>query len=328
MEYQPMCSQHLMFQTNDKFDERPLVEIIVARLGGKMRATDRHYGRIYAVEDWVYTVSGSHSHDRSEPWRKLKQRMLDQHAIEGYLDIYEGSFAGKSNTKVSLDGCTELGLYYVFQFVYQEYANDIVKQVRLYLAAAGVFVDTMRLDVDRAADYIIEQYRKQGKSELWIHTRLNGKISREAFIEALQLAIYEYKDQYAGIATNDIYVGLWNRVADVLKDQLNVNKRRSLRDHLSGMALSYLSITEDYCAIRLKDQHELLWPEARAIVKEVAKIIGSQVRQTEQSLGRDMITEYEKLPDNHHYHDMIEELGEHTIGDDGKYISGKLGDGE
>jgi len=325
----------LVFLDKDRLDPRPFVEIIVARLGGNIRAEDRIYGRVYAIEDWVYVVSGSLGKERSKPWQNLKQFMLGQHAIEGYVDIYEDTFAGRSNTVTKLDACNELGLYYIFQFIYQEYANDVVKQVRLYLAAAGVFVDTLRLnpdkateymDVDAAADHIMARYRKQGKSEHWIQTRLNGKISREAFVQALELAIYEYKELYAGIATNDIYHGLWNRVADVLKDQLNV--KRSLRDHLSSMALSYLSITEDYCAIRLKDRQELLWPEARAIVKEVSQLIGAQVRQTEQALGRDMITGYEKLPDDHYYHDMIEELGESTIGDDGKYLPRRLGDGE
>src|SRR5687767_3070123 len=112
-----MSSENLLFDPRDKDENRPLVEIIVARLGGKLRAESKAGYTLYAIEDWVYTVSGSHAEDRGEPWRELKERMEDNHAIEGWMLIDKGKFPGSKGSVVKLDACSGKDLYYVFQFI-------------------------------------------------------------------------------------------------------------------------------------------------------------------------------------------------------------------
>jgi hypothetical protein len=315
-----VSSENLLFDPRDKDDSRPLVEIIVARLGGKLRAESKAGYTLYAIEDWVYTVSGSHTKDRGEPWRELKERMEDDHAIEGSIIIDRGNFPGPKSTAVKLDACDDYGLYYIFQFIDQGVTNDVIKAVRRYLAAAGVAIDTMRLSPESAIDFGISQYQKQGKSDLWIRNRLQGKIAREQFMYALRIAISEFDDKYYGMATNRLYFGLFGRTTEVLRDQLNLKKKDSLRDNLSDITLLVIAMAETLCARDLPNDGKIDYEAAAAIVYEVAQFISQQVKLLEaRDGGRDLITGDERLPDDHPYHKMIEDSRPPIIDKNGFY---------
>ena len=147
------------------------------------------------------------------------------------------------------------------------------------------------IDPDEAIDAAIEAYRRRGKDDRWISARLAGKVKRAKFTSALKAAVYEMLTQiHYAIATDDIYQGLWGRTAAYLKDELDLPKKASLRDNQPTLALTYQGIAEEVAAQKLGDETELSWDEARAIVKQVAALIGIQAQATGQFLRVDLAT--------------------------------------
>jgi hypothetical protein len=144
---------------------------------------------------------------------------------------------------------------------------------------------------DQVFEAAIEAYRAQGKTDAWIRARVDGKIKRHQFTNALAAAVSDVlnRSHYA-IATDDIYKGLWGRTASYLKDELELPKKASLRDHQPMLALHYQGIAEEVSAKKLGERQELEWNEARQIVQDVAAFIGRQAKETSQLLQMDLAT--------------------------------------
>jgi hypothetical protein len=321
-----LSSHNLVFDPKDSDAGVPFVEIIMARLGRPIRAEDKQGYRLYAIEDWVYCVSGSSDKNRAAPWAELKTRMERNHQIDGAVIIDIADFRGSKESTVSLDAATDEGLYYIFQHIDQGITNETIKMVRAYLAAAGKIVDMIRLTPDSAVDYAILQYRSKGYSDGWIQKRLKGKITHRQFMDALTFAVMSFlkklNSKHYQIATNTVYAGLWGRTTEVLREQLSIsdNQRAKLRDYFPEMALSYLEIAENFCTLKLKDTEILSFDEAAQLIFEVATLIGKQVRMMDEALGYDMVTGLERLPDDDIWHEMIEDGNQRTINDDGWFI--------
>lgn len=316
-----MSANNLVYSPEDENDPRSIIEIIVARLGGTIRAYEKHYGSFYCIADWVYNITGSKDKDRYKAWNDLKFLMSSQHALEvSKIHLEKGKFPSSKGTTIELDATDSTGLLYIFQFIYQAEPNDTIIAVRRYLAMAGYALDVMRQDPESAIDFAIDRYKALGKTPEWIQVRLQGKIVRKQFTTALEYALISIQNWHYGAATNTIYVGLWGRVADVLKDQLRL-KKGNIRDNLSIIALSYLTIAESLSADKLGNKTELAFDEADDIIRKIALAIGEQVKMTEKISGRDMILGDEKLPENHPYHEQIEEQDMRTIGSNGKFIN-------
>ena len=321
-----MSASNLLYRPQDGIDGTPYVEIIMARLAKPLRAYQKFDGTVYyCVADWVHGVSGSKSKDRYKAWDDLKAEMAQQRALtDSRLYLSKGEFQSAKGRIVELDAADDEGLYYIFQFIYFENPNDTVKAVREYLAAAGKTLDLMRQEPDSAIDFAIERFKKSGKSDAWIKNRVNGQIKRQQFLDALTFALASMskKGWEYGVATNSVYRGLWGRTADALYDQLDIKRKiGNLRDNLSSVALSYLSIAEELCAMRLGTQMDLTFDEADGIIRQVSEMIGQQVNQVQQFTGKDMVTGYELLAsDDTYYEEKIEELGQSRIDKNGKLL--------
>jgi hypothetical protein len=146
------------------------------------------------------------------------------------------------------------------------------------------------IEPDDAIDAAIEEYRRRGKSDAWINARITGKIKRKMFTSALNAAIAEMQDIYYALATNEVYQGLWQRTAEMLRSEMGISPNKSLRDHQPTLALTYQGIAEEVSAQKLGNRSELEWDEAQQIVREVSGIIGTQARATGEYLGVDLAT--------------------------------------
>ncbi|MBX3066176.1 MAG: hypothetical protein KF726_24570 [Anaerolineae bacterium] len=191
--------------------------------------------------------------------------------------------------KYKMDHATHDALYQITQ---RMDANTGLRDVILtYLAKSGVVMDDIRIDPDKAMEIAIEGYRRMGKDDRWIGARLNGKIKRERFTSALKASVVDYLTQrHYAIATDDIYLGLWNRTAAQLKGELKLSSTASLRDNQPTLALIYQGLAEEVAAQKLLDKQELGWEEAEEIVCEVANIIGVQAQATSKYLSTDIAT--------------------------------------
>lgn len=182
-------------------------------------------------------------------------------------------------------------LYAIAQDMRGMQSRPQLQEIKDYLRDAGVVVDQLRRDPVKAMDVALDGYQKQGKDDLWIQSRMDGKLSNKQFRAALVEAVGRMltEGEFAG-SQNTVYQGLWNRTAAQLKSELSLKKHQSLRDHQPTLALQYQSIAEQTAATKLGTKEYITLQEAQNVVRIVAQMIGRQARETGQALGIDLAT--------------------------------------
>lgn len=259
---------------------------------------------MYAIQDWVrgllgeedirYVLSKLKQHKSlKEMWKSLPR--LKYKATDG--KIYPRDFGRDEN------------LYLMAQYLRITHDRPLLNEIRQFLAKAGVLVDEMRRDEDlivisskmspdqmfaakeRAEEAIRNAYRREGKSETWIEARMHSRIKRNRFTAALTQAILEtLNPSHYAIATNDIYEGLWQRTAAILKRELSLPKQANLRDHQPQMALHFQGIVEEAVAHELGEKEDVTWSEARDIVQTMAAMVRPWTEQMRDRLKIDIAT--------------------------------------
>jgi hypothetical protein len=177
----------------------------------------------------------------------------------------------------------------------QSIPSPKAEPLKLWLARVGQehLEDTEdpELGLFRSFDKTIQQYRLQGKSESWIEARIQGIVTRKAFVEALQLAVLSAPPTIYLDATEKLYKGLWDRTTAQLRGELQISKKGNPRDHFGKYALIYTRIAEELSTEKLGQAETVPISIAMEIVWEVAKMIGKQAREVSESLGYDLVTE-------------------------------------
>lgn len=253
----------------------------------------KHY---YSIQDWLRGLYGDHNtrsimsnFKKSKHETTLSKRSLPYKAADGKT--------------YKRDHTTDEGLYLLAQYLRATSTTDrpVLDEIKAFLASAGAFVDKVRLDPqtvltsgaispDDALDAVIQMYRDQGKSDEWIQARMDSKIKRNEFVLALKKAVVNINPRIYALATNEIYLGLWDRTADDLRTEMKLSKHASLRDHQPMMGLEYQRIAEGVCAKKLGDKQELTGAEACAIIRIIATIIGRQAQETSELMQMDLAT--------------------------------------
>jgi len=276
-------------------DKRPLPLIVAERWEFNLQFHILEGGYWYAAQDWISGLLMTNLNNASrtltnfyrENETTFSKRSLDYKASDG--KIYQRDFV------------TDNGLYVLAQHFRVTKVREQLREIRDYLAASGVFVDETRRDPkhvvesgaispDEAIDAAIEAYKQMGKDDNWINARLMGKVKRHMFTAALKAAIGDIENWQYALATDQVYIGLWDRTAKALKEELGIAPKASLRDHQPTLALTYQAIAEEVSAKRLGGKDEVEWEEAKAVVREVADLIGKQAKATGRYLGQDLAT--------------------------------------
>jgi len=281
-------------------DDTPLPLIVAKRWDFPLAHVQTDEGMYYAVQDWIVGLQGGTTTKASRTWKEFR--------VQTVVSAVTLPYMAKDKKKYQRPHTNEKGLYLVAQYLRATKKRPVLDEIRNFLAAAGAFVDAVRLDPtvavtsgainpDQAIDAAIKAYRAQGKDDRWIQARIEGKIKRNLFTAALSEAVAEMMTpRHFATATDDIYKGLWNRTAAQLKKELDLPKKANLRDHQPSLALDYQRIAEGVCAHKLGTRQELTWDEAREIVQMVATFIGKQAQQTSELLQMDLATGKPLLP--------------------------------
>lgn len=122
---------------------------------------------------------------------------------------------------------------------YAKYLNP-----ELHLAVnewAKRFVEEEK-DPELAVDRAVKNWKRQGKDEKWIATRLQGKVVRNQLTETLALHGCEGTD-YAN-CTNAIYTPLLGGTAKQVKEQRGIQIHKNLRDNLSLKEIFAVGLAE------------------------------------------------------------------------------------
>lgn len=244
----------------------------------------------YAGQDWVAGVAIPKGR-ANETLRKIKAR-LEKDKVELRTQCTQLPYKASNGRIYQVDHFTDKGLYLITQ---RMEANTGVRNAVLeYLANAGVFVDAMRLNPELGVDFAVFAFAADGKSDVWIESRLMGKISRRFFMQHFFAVLKEHAN-YA-LATDNVYRGAFGFSTQALQRRLGITnpKTQELRDKLSVPALNALSTAEYLCGLRLSQytDDEILPDEVvYATILEVAQAVGFENQETSK-LMRDMGYDY------------------------------------
>jgi hypothetical protein len=277
-------------------EQTPLPLIVAQRWNFPLAHSQTENGIVYAVQDWMRGLSGEEK--VSNLWSMFKKTEAGKQTYNSIVTLPYKASDGKSYKR---DYVNDKGLYLIAQYMRVKHDRPVLTEIRQFLAAAGAFVDMVRLEPDAILDTVkdpdklleafVAYHRKRGKDDDWIDTRIQSTISRLHFTRALTEFVLDVltRKHYA-TATNDVYEGLWGRSAATLKTQLKLGKNDNLRDNQPSLGLQYQAIVEEVCALKLGETQEIHWEEARDIIQTVAKLIGQQAQQTSDLLKMDIAT--------------------------------------
>jgi len=289
------------FSEGSSRDARPLPLIVAEKWDFSLAYHETDDGLYYSVQDWIRGISTSV--DIRQLWDKMK--------IQLSISIRQLPYLATNGKTYQMDFTSDKGLYLIAQNMRAIKSRPALSEIKRFLAESGAFTDLVRrepqavitsgaIDPEAAIDAVIEHYRRLGKPDSWINARLAGKVKRVKFTTALQAAVeMQLKQVHYAVATDDIYLGLWERTAQYIKAEMDLPKSANLRDHQPTIALTYQGLAEEVCAQKLGDRVELSWDEARQIIRFVARMIGEQAKVISEYLQMDLATGYPLLPNNH-----------------------------
>lgn len=262
-------------------DPRPLPLIVAALWKFPLQRDES--ASYFAIQDWIAGLTGATLRKASEMWRQMD-------ANELRISITQLPYEASNGKTYQLDHTDDKGLYAIAAHLRATADRPALAQIKQYLAMAGAFTDELRRAPERGLDAAEQLYRRRGKDDAWIQARVEGRFARQHFTAALGAALGNPQGIHYALATNDVYVGLWKRTAAQLKDALGLSKSQALRDYQPALALAYQRMAEMVIAEKLGSATDLTWPEAEAIIKALAGMIGRHARETGEALGTDLAT--------------------------------------
>ncbi len=278
-------------------DDRPLPLIVAEKWNFKLTYIYENGVYWYAIQDWIRGLLVSKSKTVRDVWYNLQSRR----GLDVSFTLRQLPYITDNGKKYMMDYTNDNGLYLIAQYLEVNKHRPLLSAIQKFLADAGVFVDEVRrkpetvvtsgaIDPDKAIEAAIAEYKRRGKSDEWIQARLLGKVKRGMFTAALKVAMAEISRKHYGYATNEVYLGLWSRTAEILREQMSLPATANLRDHQPTMALYYQLLTEEGCAMRLGERQELTWEEASEIIRDIARHFGKHAQETSQFFGIDLAT--------------------------------------
>jgi DNA-damage-inducible protein D len=289
-----LTSNPVEYPVYDPNDPRPLPEIVAEFYGFPLAfADDTDGNRYYAVQDWIKGVAQA-----AEPrkyWDRMKRR-LKKSGIDLSSSGRQIPYRLPDGRTYKMDYATATGLYQITQRM--DANTGLRNKVLQFLAKAGVVVDDMRIDPDKALEAAVEGYRRQGKSEKWIQTRVISKVTRLYFVAAFTQSMKDKPvPKHYAMITDEIYLGLWKRRVSVLKKQMGLKKGDSMRDYQSIFALGYEMLAEGMSSRRLEERQDLVFDEAKKIVRASSDFFGKQADEAGKEMGVDIATDRPLLQD-------------------------------
>ncbi|MEP7286308.1 MAG: hypothetical protein ABI947_11125 [Chloroflexota bacterium] len=287
-------SNSVSFPTNPE-DNRPLPELIAEAYGFPLAYHDHEDGnRYYAVQDWISGVA--EPPNPTNFWAMMKKRLAKAN-VGLYIPCVQLPYRATNGRTYKMDHAQAETLYQITQRM--DAQTGLRDKVLNFLAQAGVTLDEMRIDPDKALDAGIRGYKRKGKTDKWIETRLQSKAQRLNFTAAFRRSMRQDPQQWQyAVITDEMRLGLWKRSTAALKTQMGLTKNDNLRDHQSDIAIAYELLAERISAYELDRERDLEFDQAKKIVRTNSESVGKHAEETGRRLGIDIATDQPLLPGN------------------------------
>jgi hypothetical protein len=266
--------------------KKPLPEIVAEHYGFPLAYHDVDGDRYYAVQDWIRGVSQS-----ADPGTLLvlMKRRAKKFGFELLSSGKKLPYLATNGKTYQMDFGTAESLYLITQRM--DANTGLRNNVLQFLAKSGVVIDEMRIDPEKALDAAIEAYRRQGKSEAWIQTRIMGKVQRLYFTSAFKKSLRTAPSQWQyALITDEMRLGVWKRSTATIREQMGLKKSDNLRDHQSALALNYEMLAENMSAYELEQKRDLTFDQSKQVVRSSSEFIGKQADDASRRLGIDIAT--------------------------------------
>jgi hypothetical protein len=154
-------------------DDLSLPERIAAHYGFQLASKEHIDGkRYYAVQDWIKAVAQPDTDPRIF-WNKMK-RQLRKAGIDFSTKCQKLDYRASNGKTYKGDYADAEILYQITQ---RMVANTGLREAVLeFLAKSGVVVGELRVDPEKAIEAAIKAYKRMGKTDRWIETRLRSKV--------------------------------------------------------------------------------------------------------------------------------------------------------
>ena len=186
----------------------------------------------------------------------------------------------------------------------QSIPSPKAEPLKLWLAEVGreriEETDDPEMGIFRSLERTIEQYRLSGKTNDWIEVRVEGLVTRKAFVEALKNSVIDALPQMYAMTTDRMYKGLWDRTTAQLRHELRIEPLQNPRDFFGVHALNYTKMAELVASEKLKDMETITLKVAIETVWDIAKLFHKQAQELAQHLGYDLVTGKPLLNDKNH----------------------------
>ncbi len=243
---------------------------------------------VYSIQDWVMGLTGGDGVKSTQMLREFKKQLRSTPTYFKYPVIAPN---GKT---YQMDFVEDLTLYKFAAYSRAIEKRPQIKEIKDFLAAAGVLADEIRQDPESAERGIANKRRENalasGKSPEWVASREIGILARNQFTEAIHQA---NPDMHIGEATNRIYKGTLGMTAAELRKALGIGEKQNPRDHMGELALIYTMASESAARTRLANYADgdiVPIPVIQSVVDMIAKATGKQAQETAALIGIDLIT--------------------------------------
>lgn len=197
-----------------------------------------------------------------------------------------------SDGKMYLTDCAiQENIFYIMQYVPSPKADEFKEQFAKIVNERIEEEKNPALAIQRGMD----SYRKQGKSEKWIKTRIETIKSRNNLTDTLK--DHGIKGNEYGRTTDILYERAFELKAKDLREVKGLDDKDRLRDNMSRRELTVVNISEDLLEGIIKKNDSQGFDE----IKEDAKVAGNygaRIREImEEALGKSIITKKQDLLD-------------------------------
>ncbi|MBF8267982.1 MAG: hypothetical protein HW388_1490 [Dehalococcoidia bacterium] len=250
----------------------------------------------YSIRDWIFGLTGSTGRRAKEVWNAYKRRSDDKRwGVTSRVLPYR-ALDGRI---FEMDFTTDEGLYKLAMMLRVTKERQSLRDIKDFLAKAGVFVDEARRDPETASERLAIARRNQavkaGQSEGWIADRELSVITRKQFVARVYHLTQEKETfgRVIGTITNDVYRGVFDADVNGLRERLGISFKENPRDHFSRIALAYTTIAEESIRIHLDkyaDTEYVSFVAMRRVAESLAGAIGVQVDVIANALQIDPVS--------------------------------------
>jgi len=256
-------------------------------------------------DEWYYSVVDiiealTQSKDPKDYWYKLKKRMSEEEFAELSTNCRQLKLRASDGKNYKTDCANRETIFRIIQSVPSPNAEPF----KLWFARLAEERIQEVINPELAIERARQTYIKKGYTEEWVNARMKGIPARNELTDEWKKRGVTAQKDFA-ILTNEISKGTFGITTNQHKDSKNIDKKQTLRDHMSPLELALTTLAE----VTTTELHRTNDSKGMRALKidahdggEIASITRKNI---EKKLGKSVITS-ENAIDFKNKNDLIE----------------------